>query len=110
VLSRAGPDAAGGFRHQAGDTPGRTGPDLRFSGFFSGSIAEGVATGIARAFERPMRITAPADPGEPTIPEGADFIGAIVYPSGDFGLLFCDTLAGRFGAVLARRAMEGMLE
>lgn len=80
------------------------------SGLGSGSIARGIANAIADAFTPPMRLAAPANPADPTFPAESAFIGALVHPDGAFGLLFCDTLPGRLAAVLARRAMEGMLE
>jgi hypothetical protein len=67
------------------------------SGFFGEWIASGIANAIARAFTPPMRIAAPDDPAEPSFPANSDLIGAIVHPNGEFGLLFCDTVAGPAG-------------
>jgi hypothetical protein len=80
------------------------------SGLFSGSIASGIANAIAQAFTPPMRIAAPDDPHQPTLPGDSAFIAALVHPDGRFSLLFCDTVPGRLAAVLARRAMERMPE
>jgi hypothetical protein len=39
-----------------------------------------------------MRIAAPDDPDEPTFPGQLGVHRSVVYPGGEFGLLFCDTL------------------